>query len=240
MRYLAIFLDMDHTLCDTERADRLGLRDFQDRLTQRFDLGDAIKVGEKYLEVIYGSKSDMPGWRKEEEETETDYRAKLLEKTIEQETGRVWGRSELLNYANVFMELRIKHFSFFPGAIEMLCRLRKTYKLVLISNGPLFSQKLKVEKVEMKQHVDDILLGGALKRQKPHPSIFMLACQKAACQPGEAIHVGDKLEADIQGAVNAGITGVWLNSNGEMLETDPTPNYTIRNILELEKLLDRL
>ncbi|BHH82703.1 HAD family hydrolase [Desulforhopalus sp. 52FAK] len=238
MRYQAVFLDMDHTLCDTERADRLGLRDFQDRLSQRFDHGDAIRIGEKYLEVIYGSKSDVPGWLREEEETEVDYRAKLLEKTIEEETNKVWGRSELLSYANVFMELRIKHFAFFPGTIEMLGRLRKTYKLVLISNGPLFSQKVKVEKVEMTQHVDHILIGGALKRQKPHPSIFMLACQKVGCHPSEAIHVGDKLDADIQGAVNAGITSVWLNSTGEMLNGDPTPNYTIRNILELEKLLE--
>lgn len=237
MTYRAIFLDMDHTLCDTERADQFGVKDFQVKLAERIDPQIAFRVAEMYLKVIYGEKKGVPGWQKEDNETETHHRTKLLQKTIGLESDEALDWDELLSYANLFMKLRIKHFTFFPGTIEMLRRLRKKYKLILISNGPLFSQQPKIEKVGMEQHVDDIILGGALKHQKPHPSIFSLACEKAMCSPTEAIHVGDKLDSDIKGALNSCITSVWVNPSGGDCAPNPIPNYVINNIIDLEELL---
>ena len=237
MTYSAIFLDMDHTLCDTGLADKLGLEDFQHILTADFKYSVALKIGEMYLKVIYGEKKNIPGWQKEANDTEIEYRAKLLKKTIAQEIEADLDWAKLVRYSNLFMELRVKHFSFFPETTAMLKRLRQNYTLILISNGPLFSQEPKIQKVAMDQYVDDIILGGALEHQKPHPSIFMLACNKAACRPSEAIHVGDRLDSDIQGSVNSGISSIWLNSAKEDFEPVPSPNYIINNIIELETLL---
>ncbi|WP_136810862.1 HAD family hydrolase [Desulfosediminicola flagellatus] len=238
MAIQAIFLDMDHTLCDTERADKLALTDFQEALRSEFQSNIAMEIGEYYLNVIYGKNRHLQGWQKGPKDSEIEYRAKLLEKTINDLTDIKLKWSELILYTNLFMDLRIKHFSFFPRAGDMLRELKHRYRLIVVSNGPLFSQEPKIKKVAMIEHVHEIILGGTLKYEKPHSSIFELACQKAKCKPSEAIHVGDKLETDIKGANDFGIKSVWVNPKNTFTEPIPTPNYTIANICELKQLLD--
>lgn len=231
---------MDHTLCDTERADQLGMKDFQKILTSDFGHDAAIEIGEMYLRVIYGENRNRPGWQKNPQETEAEYRAKLLEKTIEEVLEKKSTISKLAVYAKLFMDLRIKHFEFFPTVQNMLLQLRKDFKLILISNGPLFSQEPKINKVAMHKFVDDIILGGALEHEKPHPSIFELACQKANCKPNEAIHIGDKLDSDIKGANDYGIVSVWINPDDICTEPQPSPDYIIKNVCELKTLLAQI
>ncbi len=231
---------MDHTLCDTDRADRLGVKDFQQILTSDFDYDAAIKIGEMYLKVIYGENRNRPGWQKKPHETESGFRTKLLEKTIEKVLGEKTYLNNLNIYAELFMALRIKHFSFFPNVQNMLLELKKEFKLILVSNGPLFSQEPKIKKVAMHQYVDDIILGGAIEYEKPHPFIFELACKKANCKPYEAIHVGDKLDSDIKGANDYGITSVWINSGDSHIKPEPTPDYIIKNICEFSTLLTQI
>ncbi len=240
MTIRAIFLDMDHTLCDTERADQLGLFDFQLELSKTYGRTHACKIGEQYLRAIYGENRHLAEWQKTPGETEVQYRTKILELAIGQVCQSQEPLSHLTKYAELFMDLRIKHFSFFPGTEKMLLDLRTRFKLVLVSNGPLFSQEPKIAKVSMSKYVDHIILGGSLEYEKPHPSIFQLACQNAQCEPSEAIHVGDKLDSDIKGANDSGITSVWVNSGAYQAAPFPTPDYTIRHICELEALLSEL
>ncbi len=49
--------------------------------------------------------------------------------------------------------------------------------------------------------------------------------------------VGDKLETDIQGGVNAGMVTVWLNGQGRTAPEDLQPDYTIDSILDLTTVL---
>ncbi len=243
MKYKAVFLDMDHTLCDTNRADTLALLDFERELSREFPHDIAQKISIEYLSAIYKKKGPAPQWQKFAEETEAKYRARLLRQVIEDvsdiHTPTSW--EKVITWAYNFMEYRVKYFNFFPGTIEMLKELRKTYSLVLISNGPLYSQEPKIKQISMHQYCDHIILGGNLKYQKPHPSIFLLACQKAKCKPSEAIHVGDILDTDVLGANSVGIDSVWLNSSGNQdMKGNVSPDYTISHINELRGLLDIL
>ena len=45
---------------------------------------------------------------------------------------------------------------------------------------------------------------------KPHPRIFQLALALAGVRPNEAVHVGDSIPADVEGARSAGITPVFV------------------------------
>lgn len=233
----AIFFDMDHTLCDTDQADQLGLIDFQQSLSTVYGHDNALEIGANYLKVIYGEKRHLPEWQKTPAETEIEYRARLLEKTVVTICKKNTNLSCLTTFAKLFMDLRIKHFSFFPGVEKMLQDLRTKYTLVLITNGPLFSQEPKIAKVAMNEYMDHIILGGSLEYEKPHPSIFDLACQKAQCKPAEAIHVGDKLDSDIKGANDSGVTSVWVHPEAHLADPQPTPDYIINHIDEFGNLL---
>jgi HAD superfamily hydrolase (TIGR01549 family) len=49
--------------------------------------------------------------------------------------------------------------------------------------------------------------------RKPHPAIFERALEVAEARPGEALHVGDNLIADVWGAQQLGIRGIWRRSS---------------------------
>ncbi len=241
MKKNALLLDLDHTLCDTARADELGLGEFQLALQKHFPRNVATEIGTAYLDIIYGSKKNETEWKKRTGEGELEYRGRLLSQTL---VMRNEGNLPLIDekrWAQLFMDLRVKNLEFFPGVCVMLERLRPQFTLTVVSNGPLFSQKPKVEKLDLAEMVDHIVLGGALAHQKPHPEIFYHACSLSGCNPKDAIHVGDMLHVDIAGAFAAGIKSVWVSGGQERQGKHPVPDHVIANIIELEEcLMDRI
>lgn len=71
-----------------------------------------------------------------------------------------------------FDTVRLKAFDFYPSIVEFLAEARKLFTLVVITNGPEFSQRPKVERVNLAEHVDHIIIGGQEPEDKPAPSIF--------------------------------------------------------------------
>ena len=68
---------------------------------------------------------------------------------------------------------------------------------------------------------------------KPAPRVFQRAVAVAGVEPGEALHVGDKVDNDIEGAAAAGVRGVLLQREGE-----PPPGLeAIRSLEQLPALL---
>jgi putative hydrolase of the HAD superfamily len=51
----------------------------------------------------------------------------------------------------------------------------------------------------------------------------------------ESIMIGDNLDADIQGAMNAGMDNVFVNHIDAT--TDKKPTYTVTHLRELENIL---
>lgn len=46
---------------------------------------------------------------------------------------------------------------------------------------------------------------------KPHLPPFLAAAESAGCHPAEIVHVGDSIESDLVGALDAGMRAVLLN-----------------------------
>jgi len=81
--------------------------------------------------------------------------------------------------------------------------------------------------------VDDVVTSAEVGAAKPSPRVFKRALGIAGVEPGEALHVGDKVDNDIEGAAAAGIRGVLLQREG-----DPPPGVeSIRSLAELPALL---
>jgi putative hydrolase of the HAD superfamily len=67
---------------------------------------------------------------------------------------------------------------------------------------------------------------------KPNKEIFEFAFQKTNANPSSSIMIGDTIDVDIQGAINAGIDQVFVNHN--RIETDIKATYTVTSLKELE------
>lgn len=67
------------------------------------------------------------------------------------------------------------------------------------------------EALDIKKYFDFMLISAVHGKAKPHRDIFHEALRLAGVQPEEALHVGDSLEDDVQGAMSVGIRALWLN-----------------------------
>jgi HAD superfamily hydrolase (TIGR01662 family) len=71
--------------------------------------------------------------------------------------------------------------------------------------------------------------------RKPHPLIFERALAALGVTPAEAVMVGDELAADVAGARNAGLTGIWKR-NGRSREQPEEVDFVIDGLHELFQL----
>lgn len=73
---------------------------------------------------------------------------------------------------------------------------------------------------------------------KPNPSIFRTALERLSCQPREAAMIGDSLNTDIRGGVDAGMVTVWLAPPEAKAETGIRPSLRVASFHELLARLD--
>jgi putative hydrolase of the HAD superfamily len=134
-----------------------------------------------------------------------------------------------------FLELLPTRTILFPGTTEVLQYLTaKKYELHLITNGFELTQHSKLKYSGLAVYFKEIITSEASNSLKPQKEIFEYAFQKTSAKPEESIMIGDSIEVDIIGAMNAGIDQVYVNHLG--LKPEVTPTYTVNSLKELEKI----
>ncbi|ELA9892954.1 HAD-IA family hydrolase [Vibrio parahaemolyticus] len=236
----AIFFDMDETLCGTSQADKAAGQKFAAWIQQTYpQISDPQAFLQRYLQGVYKKlNAELPQLVALLPD-ENAFRCGLIQ-TILAEDGIHIDAEQAQQAQHYFDSARMGAFTFFPGVKEMLTDLRKHYKLVVITNGPIFSQHPKLKATQMDEWVDHIIVGGEEPEEKPAASIFQKALNLVDVKPEEALHIGDSLAADIAGANNMGILSVWVNATGASNPTEITPNFEIRETVELKEILKTL
>ncbi|EGR3402386.1 HAD family hydrolase [Vibrio parahaemolyticus] len=236
----AIFFDMDETLCGTSQADKAAGQKFAAWIQQTYpQVSDPQAFLQRYLQGVYKKLNAEFPQLVALLPDENAFRCGLIQ-TILAENGIHIDAEQAQQAQHYFDSARMGAFTFFPGVKEMLTDLRKHYKLVVITNGPIFSQHPKLKATQMDKWVDHIIVGGEEPEEKPAASIFQKALNLVDIKPEEALHIGDSLAADIAGANNMGILSVWVNATGASNPTEITPNFEIRETVELKEILKTL
>ena len=130
-------------------------------------------------------------------------------------------------------------------AISTLETLReKGYNLGIVSNaGDDVDVQQLAKGFGITKYFDFILTSAACSYRKPHPRIFELALSNWYCLPGEAVMIGDNLDADIRGAQEAGMYGVWINRRADPQMEDEVrvqPDASLSTLSEIPAILDQL
>jgi HAD superfamily hydrolase (TIGR01549 family) len=125
-----------------------------------------------------------------------------------------------------------------PGLYDTLAFLReKGMKIGIVTNGSSRMQNAKIDRLEMRALVDAVVISEEAGFRKPDARIFELALSKIGARSAEAFFVGDSPTADIAGALNAGLTAVWMSGGGAWTIEEFHPDYTVNNLLEIKKLI---
>lgn len=134
-----------------------------------------------------------------------------------------------------FLEILPTKKILFPHTIEILNYLTaKGYTLHLITNGFEKTQWSKINNSGLSRYFTHMITSEASNSLKPKKEIFEYALNKAGAILSESIMLGDNLDADIQGAINAGMDCVFVNHL--KTNTDVNPTYIIHHLKELEQI----
>ena len=85
-------------------------------------------------------------------------------------------------------------------------------------------------------HLDFAITSAETGAEKPDPAMFRAALERARVDPQEAVHVGDQLSSDVDGARRAGIAPVLLDRDRNHPGYKGCPR--IESLTELPPLLD--
>src|SRR5436190_12172736 len=134
-----------------------------------------------------------------------------------------------------FLELLPTRTILFPYTKEILQYLKdKGYTLHLVTNGFEKTQHNKLMYSGLRPFFKEIITSEGSGSLKPNKEIFEFALLKCGAKAAESIMIGDSIEVDILGAVNAGIDQVFVNHLG--IEPEIKPTYTVNSLKELDKI----
>lgn len=133
-----------------------------------------------------------------------------------------------------------RHWAAYPEAAAVLGSLKSSgFELGIISN---FDTRLFniLRGLDLARLFDTVTISSLAKAAKPAPRIFQAALDEHAVDPDEALHVGDSLVEDVEGANQAKLIGVWLNRDEGEATGESFRGYRIESLRELPRLLDTL
>ncbi len=105
-------------------------------------------------------------------------------------------------------------FRAFPEVAGALARLReRRARLVVVSNWDCSLPGV-LERAGLRELVDAIVTSASCGVAKPDPAVFERALAEAGVAPADALHVGDSLREDVEGARAAGIEAALVVRDG--------------------------
>ena len=134
---------------------------------------------------------------------------------------------------DVFFEAR-HAVTLYDDVLPGLERLAARFRLVAVSNGNAELHRVGLDRF-FAGSVSARLHGVA----KPDPSIFRAACAAAGAAPRQVLHLGDDLDADVAGALAAGLHAGWIcRPDGAHAADDPREGaHRFADLLEVAQAL---
>jgi HAD superfamily hydrolase (TIGR01509 family) len=127
----------------------------------------------------------------------------------------------------VFLQERHK-VVLYEEALGVLEQLNGDFKLGALTNG-----NADIYKTDAAEYFDFAFLAEDIGSSKPHPDMFQAALKAAKVTADAVVHVGDDPVHDVQGARDAGMHTVWVNTQGK---TWPGGERADRDIDNLQQL----
>ena len=227
--YKHLFFDLDHTLWDFEQNSRATL--FQ--LYKEYDLANRNVPDFETLFKSYNFHNDKL-WER--------YRNGYI-KRDELRWKRMWlmlldhkitDTSLAHEISTAFLEILPTQSLLIPHAKEILEHCKGRYEMHLITNGFDTTQRLKMQYSGIARYFKHLITSEKSNSMKPFAEIFAYALKLAGAEVEESIMIGDAIDIDILGAINAGWDTVYYNPGKVVHSRKPT--YEIAHLEELMRI----
>jgi len=143
--------------------------------------------------------------------------------------------SEILTDLHDIFKIHYKSV-FYHCVPEVLSRLSEEYKLAILSNTMSDQPSEMIVDAGYSGFFELVVCSRDLGIRKPNPEIFRYMLKNLGVTASETVHVGDSVEADMEGADSVGITGIWIRSQDQ----PPWHGYSIKSICDLPSFMGDL
>jgi putative hydrolase of the HAD superfamily len=224
--YKHLFFDLDHTLWDFDKNSELTLRSLYDEYElEARGIDDFTAFVESYNyhnDRLWARFRN--GFIKREELRWKRFWLTLLDFRI--------GDTALAHeLSSAYLEILPTQTILTPYAKELLDHCSKKYTLHLITNGFETTQWLKLQYSGIASYFTQIITSEKSNSLKPHADIFDYALRTTGATADESIMIGDALEIDVLGALNAGWDQVYYNPAKK--EHSHSPTYEVHQLNDL-------
>ncbi len=215
-----------------------------DEALTRYLCSQGIELNLNTFPTEFRKRLDQYFLRREKDLYETTYAFVLRELLQEKGYANVPDKT-IRSALDALFAVTQSNWELEPDAIPTLKRLEEAgYRLGIVSNaGDDDDVQQLARKFNLHPYFDFILTSAACNYRKPHPRIFQLALAFWNYSPQEVAMVGDNLHADIFGAQNAGLYGIWLSRRADPKMEEQVrvrPDASLDSLSELPSILDRL
>ena len=232
-KYNHIFFDLDHTLWDFDS----NAHDALVVLFREFSLSEIVKGDFRIFYERYLHHNELL-WNRYHKGfiSQEDLKWKRMWRTLLD--FKVANEKLAKDLSQRFLELLPANCKLFPYTIEVLEYLKEgNYELHLITNGFEKTQRTKIRNSGLEKYFGHVITSEVSNSLKPKKEIFDYAFAKCNACVSSSLMVGDNPEADILGAINAGMDSVHIIHDREKPVSGIAPTYTIYCLSELKGIL---
>lgn len=198
-RYTDIFLDLDDTVLDFKKGQHDALFDACAEYGLLIDEDDYKKY----------DRINKEAWKSfERGEIE---KSRMLVKRYRDflDYKKTSGDAEVLNA--LYAKNLAKQGCLLPGAEEGLRYLKSKYRLHIVTNGNVLTQKGRLKAAGLQDFFDNVFISDEIGFRKPQVEFFTYALTKSGAPKETTIVVGDSPSSDILGAYNVGLDAVLFD-----------------------------
>ncbi len=212
----AVIFDIDNTLYDFDNANLYGMEAVREYCRRSFGL-EELKFQEYYQKA----------WNMAEGRVGADtaaihnrlLRFQCMMELLEQP---VFPHAKAL--CCEYWDTVLAHTKPFPGIVELFRSLHeRQIRIGIGTDMTAYIQYRKLEVLGLSPYIDNVVTSEEAGAEKPHPKFFGLCVEKAGCLAGECAFIGDNLKKDVNGAIAAGLQGIWYTMGKEPEQEMPFP-----------------
>jgi len=129
----------------------------------------------------------------------------------------------------------------FPGAPEAVAAVRDLARVALLSNTQTFGLEM-LDRLGLSDRIRTRMLSAELGALKPEAAAFEAVQRKLGLFPGNLAMVGDSWTDDVEGALAAGWTAIWVNREAQPRPAHhpEVPVYEVRSLARVPELIQGL
>ncbi|KMN45656.1 HAD family hydrolase [Bacillus sp. LK2] len=118
-----------------------------------------------------------------------------------------------------------------------LRELKQTYQVGIITNGKANEQRSKLMKLQLDKVFTEreIFISEEIGVEKPQRESFHIPLSQYGIEPAQAVYIGDSWNNDVVGAINAGMSAIWINPKGNKPPSEHKPLFVTEDLITLKE-----